>query len=164
MNAVNDDRPTGPRGPRWFRWLAERFTGPPQVQHLPWATRARIVARAQRRAAGRRVAANRKYGCALWITLAIAYFLLASLMSDLFEMLNLPEWLHALLNFIIVMAPFPVLLAVYYRSDRDALRHVLLEEGIRPAVCFDCGYDLRGTESHTCPECGADILDPPNDR
>jgi hypothetical protein len=39
----------------------------------------------------------------------------------------------------------------------DELRVVLLAEGIRPAVCLVCGYDLRGCPSDRCPECGASL-------
>ena len=37
------------------------------------------------------------------------------------------------------------------------LRIVLLSEGIRPAVCLVCEYDLRGCPSDRCPECGASL-------
>ncbi|MEM7625998.1 MAG: hypothetical protein AAF333_10250 [Planctomycetota bacterium] len=42
-------------------------------------------------------------------------------------------------------------------SDRDRLRRAiaLYGHGYRLPVCARCDYDLRGTESETCPECGA---------
>lgn len=38
---------------------------------------------------------------------------------------------------------------------RHALRDELLARNIRPAYCFDCGYDVGGTPSPVCTECGA---------
>jgi predicted Zn-ribbon and HTH transcriptional regulator len=40
---------------------------------------------------------------------------------------------------------------------RGELERVMIEHNMRPAVCFQCGYDLRGTTSPGCPECGRRI-------
>ncbi len=40
------------------------------------------------------------------------------------------------------------------RRIKRILRQMLLRRGIRPAVCFGCGYNLRASTSGTCPECG----------
>lgn len=39
------------------------------------------------------------------------------------------------------------------RRHQHRLREMLREHGI--PVCIDCGYDLTGNRSGTCPECGA---------
>jgi len=37
----------------------------------------------------------------------------------------------------------------------EAVRRETLRRGIRPACCFECGYDLRACEGDRCSECGA---------
>ena len=32
-----------------------------------------------------------------------------------------------------------------------------IEEGVRPESCIRCGYDLRGSVSSACPECGMSL-------
>lgn len=34
------------------------------------------------------------------------------------------------------------------------LEAIMLERGVRPDLCFRCGYDLKHTHGHQCPECG----------
>jgi len=46
------------------------------------------------------------------------------------------------------------------RGEREVFREVLLEMGICPLRCFRCGYDLRGSESDECPECGEVLVNP----
>lgn len=39
---------------------------------------------------------------------------------------------------------------------RAAMRKVITEafRGSHPSFCFQCGYDLRGSDAARCPECG----------
>jgi hypothetical protein len=34
---------------------------------------------------------------------------------------------------------------------RRFIRDALLAQGVRPACCFDCGYDLRSVDGDRCP-------------
>jgi hypothetical protein len=43
------------------------------------------------------------------------------------------------------------------RLRRRVLLGVIRERKIRPAVCVECGYDLRVTTGGVCPECGEPI-------
>ncbi len=36
-----------------------------------------------------------------------------------------------------------------------ALRQHVYDSHVRPNQCFECGYNLKGSTSATCPECGA---------
>ena len=38
------------------------------------------------------------------------------------------------------------------------MRQKLLDAGIRPAFCFECGYNLEGYEGSECPACDAPLL------
>lgn len=40
------------------------------------------------------------------------------------------------------------------KRTKRAFSELLIEKGIRPATCLRCGYNLRGSTSDTCPECG----------
>lgn len=43
----------------------------------------------------------------------------------------------------------------YARRDMKVLSRWLVTESIRPHTCLLCRYDLRGSNSPSCPECGA---------
>ncbi len=48
---------------------------------------------------------------------------------------------------------------VWYRHRfREALRQLLLEAGIRPGICFECGYYLEGFEGNECPACDSPLI------
>lgn len=54
-------------------------------------------------------------------------------------------------------------ITLYWVSSRAIARRrrylsgVCHEHNIRPRACLICGYDLRGSTSDTCPECGAPL-------
>lgn len=59
-----------------------------------------------------------------------------------------------------VAIPIAVLfvsIVMYWTPTRRALRHELVLNGV--PVCIPCGYDLRGSASVACPECGALVAD-----
>lgn len=43
------------------------------------------------------------------------------------------------------------------KTVRKRIQSMMRAENLRPATCFDCGYDLRNSESETCPECGCAV-------
>jgi hypothetical protein len=52
----------------------------------------------------------------------------------------------------------------YFIRFQQVLQQKLLNAGIRPTVCFKCGYELDGYEGSTCPACNALLprqADPP---
>ena len=61
------------------------------------------------------------------------------------------------LVFLPLMAASLGIVPAMVHSDRDRLRRVIAiyANGQRLPICARCDYDLRGTESETCPECGA---------
>ncbi len=48
-----------------------------------------------------------------------------------------------------------VLIVIGHSLSKRAIRR-LREACIRERICFECGYDLQGSPSLTCPECGYD--------
>lgn len=45
----------------------------------------------------------------------------------------------------------------WVRGAYRELARLLLAQGIRPAVCLLCGYNLRGIDGNACPECGCPL-------
>jgi len=57
-----------------------------------------------------------------------------------------------ILRVVIPLSLAPLLFLWLHRWMRGYLREYLNEHGI--PICRNCGYDLRGDVSQTCPECG----------
>lgn len=55
-----------------------------------------------------------------------------------------------------VIFPIPLLLFLFLVSPAIWLISLLLKP--KPGHCIKCGYDLRGSPSGPCPECGAQTL------
>lgn len=63
-----------------------------------------------------------------------------------------------LFNFVFAFSIPIAMVFAFWTPVRRALRHELVLAGV--PTCIPCGYDLRGTSSGTCPECGAIVPDP----
>ncbi|MEX0655751.1 MAG: hypothetical protein WD534_03235 [Phycisphaeraceae bacterium] len=77
-----------------------------------------------------------------------------------------PQWMFAAWGLVVVWM-FPWMCGVmmlHSRVLRRKLKQLMLEQGLRPSSCLDCGYDLRATEGDTCPECGGQIAPPRRNR
>lgn len=68
-------------------------------------------------------------------------------MSLPFTRLTIYYWVPAALLML------PLILAVVLNHRRQSILRKRRDRGI----CVDCGYDLRGSSSERCPECGAEI-------
>lgn len=64
---------------------------------------------------------------------------------------GLPRWPYAIVvNFVCIGGTMVLWARRYARDDWPIVAALLREEG----RCEDCGYDMAGTHSKTCPECG----------
>jgi len=54
---------------------------------------------------------------------------------------------------LVVCLPLWLLMSLHTRCVRRSLRRMLREKGI----CSRCGYDMRGSPSGRCPECGESV-------
>src|SRR4051812_17032901 len=128
-----------------FRWLLDRH---PEIAHLH---------RARRRALLHAAAWQLRNDRRIWL----GYVPLTALpLAGIFVSNWIPLGVrrHALYWLAVALVLTAGLLLqhrVRFAALRDALRDELLSQDIRPARCFDCGYDLRSIGADRCPECGA---------
>ena len=121
---------------------------PKEISFLPWQLRDRV-----RDAAERRYLDDRR---TIWRRVAQVAFCAAGwwLVASIPKRFGCPEVVHACLA---LGAPF-VLLALCAATERRPFLRAcaveLLARGIRPAGCLACGYNLTGSVSDHCPECG----------
>lgn len=131
-------------------WLS--FDGHPAIAHLSWEDRARLANQALKRLRRRP---------AFWIEGALASLVTLSAgavlythMADRDQVFSVP---------MLAVPCLMLLLALWWFSRVRRLfglilRHILLEEGIRPRVCLECGQDLRAERGEECPTCGTELM------
>ena len=80
--------------------------------------------------------------------------------SYLIELFRIPqslEWLAVVAYFgAMCLALFPIRRSID-RLFRSQLQRDLFHNGVRPHFCIKCDYDLKGSDSLQCPECGAKL-------
>ncbi|MEM9348137.1 MAG: hypothetical protein AAGB26_16125 [Planctomycetota bacterium] len=59
----------------------------------------------------------------------------------------------------VILTPIAAL-AICAAWERKACSIALVQKAIRPSVCLRCLYDLKGTHSQMCPECGEPLASP----
>ena len=50
----------------------------------------------------------------------------------------------------------PIALFIIIRRGKTRRMHIQTMHNLGYEICTECGYDLTGNESGTCPECGAE--------
>lgn len=132
------------RGWDWFT--------PREIQHLPWQEQERLV-RAAREIVRRHRRKRLVMRLAPLLNLLLAILVMIGLLSHI--------------SFFFILLIFSVQIAVSIGSMiwqrkffREALQQMLLDAGLRPHFCFDCGYRLDGYEGTECPACDALLLRP----
>lgn len=134
---------------RGWDWFTIR-----EIRHLPWRERERVS-----REALKVVRRHPRF----WLMEGLLPFLSCLLMASLVFIVPLLE--DSLIRLICL---FPILLCClallvvsivwHHRCFRQALRQELLDAGLRPSICFECGYNLEGYEGNECPACDALLL------
>ena len=135
--------------PRFRRW--DWFT-PSAIRHLPLAERVRLVR--ETREVVQRHPVYRSFPFLLllyptffWLTYTFRKVLPMKLMAVL------------MCTFILLSLVLLVVAVLWRRSlFRRTLRQKLLDAGIRPRVCFECGYYVEGFEGAECPSCDAPLI------
>ena len=122
-----------------------------EISHLSWPQRARVLDAARRRM--RRRAAFWLEQLPLWTTAAA--LLAGPMLLSAVERPLSNRGMALSLVASLVLGAWGALRA--QRQFRRALREELLTRKVRPAYCFECGYDLGGNLGPRCPECGARV-------
>ena len=138
-----------------FSYLRRRLRGwdglsysEPEIRHLPQHERKRLTQAAWEVVRYRPPHWLMRH---LLLTLFQITFVLAALLLVLDSILYLPFFLLSGWVFLIQVVGYLI-------CFRQALRQILPDAGIRPAFCFECGYDLERYEGNACPACGAPLL------
>ena len=135
-------------------WLANRHR---EIAHLPLARQHELLEAATRRF---------RRDPRTWLLYAPLCFLPAAL-PVAFHALPLRlrfQWPSHVAFVAILLLGVAAQAWVWRTTVRRSLRAELSARHIRPAHCFDCGYDLRATTADRCPECGAGLPGAPDDR
>jgi hypothetical protein len=130
-------------------WLS--FDAHPAIAHLSWKDRTQLVDSTLKRL--RRQRSFWVEGTLSSLVCLSACVLLAVRLADRGQTFAWP------------MLALPCLVAAqvvwwFFRIRRLfglVLRRRLLEEGIRPRVCLECGENLRGMLQEQCPACGVEL-------
>ncbi len=137
------------RGWDWFT--------PREIQHLPWRERERLIRGAWEtlsRLPGYRFVSR-------WIPIIITLPVQIMVFTRFFLSIRFDFLLVIIiyLAWILLTILGFVSSVVWYRHRfRKALRQLLLEAGIRPGICFECGYYLEGFEGNECPACDSPLI------
>ncbi len=133
---------------RGWDWVTPRT-----IQHLPWREQDRFTQEAW--VAVRR---HRRYRVVRWLPASLS--VLAGGLVVLGLLLK-PTMLICLLIMLALLLVYGIAWGVLVwrsRLFREALRQKLFDAGIRPGICFECGYDLEGYEGKECPACDVPLL------
>ncbi|HWG45829.1 MAG TPA: hypothetical protein VN688_23915 [Gemmataceae bacterium] len=133
------------RGWDWFT--------PRAIQHLPWQEQERLTQEVW--GAVRRHRCHwLMTGCLPLLSLLIMNLVIFSFQLKTSSLIRLLKWLAML-----VFGTIWVGTVVWQRRIfREALRQKLLDAGLRPRICFECGYNVEGYEGKECPACDAPFL------
>jgi len=133
------------RGLDWFT--------PAELKHLPWEVRNRIQTQAREA-----VYRNRPYR---WIFGMAVFLYLVHTVGQFFGLDRLFHHfmfnLDSAINFV-ACAVILGWLVLERRLMRRERRRLLLEAGLRPGRCFDCGYYLEGYDGDECYVCGCRLV------
>jgi hypothetical protein len=131
---------------RGWGWFSTR-----EIRYLPWRERERLT-----QEAWEAVHHSPRYRLMICLQTLLS-FLAVGLLALKLGFSLLTDFL-LVLTFLIQMVAVFVWIIWVGRLNRNALRQTLLNAGIRPAFCFECGYDLEGYEDNACPACDAPLL------
>lgn len=124
------------------------FNTPKEIEFLPWQERENLCSLAKW------YHLRNPHTRVRMMIEAVAVLVGWALPGILSGPLGCPLWLRVSWG---IAAPF-LLLAMCAAVERWHFRRVCAVEslirGIRPSGCFNCGYNLTGTVSDHCPECG----------
>ena len=122
----------------------------PELKNLDWRTRNRVQSR--------RMPMSRRGKVYVWASAVMTVLIVFD------EMLldPLPDaWQDGIKGALLLGVS--LLLLLFFKEARSLRRQNyqagMLEENRMPAQCFECGYDLTGCTSSTCPECGCVLLE-----
>ena len=134
------------RGWDWFT--------PRAIQHLPWRDQHRL-----NREAWEVVRRHPRYRL-----MARSLPVLGSLAMGLAGLTILLKWPFVIYPLCLLSFLAQQVTGIIWqrRRFREALRQRLLDAGIRPAFCFECGYNVEGYEGNECPACDAPLLSQPD--
>ena len=130
------------------------LSDPPEVRHLFWRDRERIL-----NAADERIARSRTFGQGVLAGFVLCLFVPILLLMGVINSCNLEEKIRlsyincGLLIFWIILQSVQVVW--FARHRRRVVREVMLEKGVRPHNCFRCGENVTSVEGDTCPRCQA---------
>jgi hypothetical protein len=130
------------RGWDWFT--------PGEIQHLPWRERERLT-----QEAWQIVERPPRYRLMVRVLPLLRSFVLCFAVLAHFL-----KWSGFIYSALILACLLESVIGLVWqrRHFRSALRETLLESGVRPCNCFECGYDLEGYEGNDCPACDAPLL------
>jgi hypothetical protein len=128
---------------------------PRAIQHLTWRERERLI--------GEALEAVRSHPHS-WLMdrLLPSLGALAMLLWTLPLFLGLSFTICLLSGLLLNQAQVLTCLIWRHRRFREALRKKLLDAGIRPRICYECGYQVEGFEGNECPACDAPLLRQPD--
>ena len=127
-------------------WLVHRY---PEIAHLPAGERRSLV-----QAASWRVLRDVRH----WLLATLpGVFMMAGLWAMMRSPTMRTSGLVGVGTLVLFLAAQLASFRYHSHAVRRTIRDELFRRGVRPACCFDCGYDLRAVGSDRCPECGTPI-------